>query len=178
MKTRTLRYLGLAALLAFVSGKAWAVDYFDGTITVTPVADVSLNLSPSSYAFGNLDVNSSSNSATALNLSNTSNVNVSVAKVIQTNPANWTATASTGTIDQYTLYCATAASRIALAEFGPGTKFGAQANSSALTAADGVSSPVISVAGGVDLWFRLDMPASVSLQAAQTITVRFTATAQ
>ena len=178
MKTKTLKYLGLVALLVLVSGKARAVDYFDGTITVTPVCSVSLNLSPDTYAFGNLDVNSSSNSATALNLSNTGNVNVSVAKVIQTNPANWTAVASTGTVDQYTLYCATAASRIALTEFGTGTKFGAQANSSALTAANGVSSPAIAVAGNVDLWFRLDMPTSVSLQAAQTITVRFTATAQ
>jgi hypothetical protein len=180
MKTKTMKHLGLAALLASVAGlgKAWAVDYTDGTITVTPVASVSLNLSPSSYAFGNLDVNTSSNSATALNLSNTGNVSVTAAKVIQSNPADWTAVISTGAVDQYTLYCATAAARVPLAGFGAGTKFGAAANSSALTASDGVTSPVIPVAGSVDLWFRLDMPVSVSLQAPETITVRFTATAQ
>ena len=180
MKTKIGKHLGLAALLAAAlgTGRAWAADYIDGTITVTPVAGVSLDLSPSSYAFGSLDVNTSSNSATALTLSNTGNVNVTASKVIQADPADWTAAVSTGTIDQYTLYCATGAARVELAEFGAGTKFGAVGNSSALTGYDGVSAPVIPVAGSADLWFRLDMPVTVSQQTPQTITVRFTAAAQ
>ncbi len=179
MKRKRMKYLALAALLcAALQSPCLAVDYADGTITVTPVASVSLNLSPSSYAFGSLDVASSSNSATALTLSNSGNVNVSVTKAIQANPADWVAVASTGTIDSYTLYCATGSSRVGLAAFGSGTKFGALANSSALTAQDGLSSPVLPVAGSVDLWFRLDMPASISNQSAKTITVRFSAAAQ
>lgn len=180
MKRKMMKYLAIAALLGPASGppRAWAVNYADGTITVTPVASVSLNLSPSSYAFGSLDVNSSSNSATALTLSNAGNVNVTVTKSIQANPADWVAVASTGTIDTYTLYCATGASRVALGGFGAGAKFGALANSSALTAPDGITASVIPVAGGVDLWFRLDMPASISYQSTKTITVRFTAAAQ
>ena len=180
MKTRTLKCIGITALLglALGVGTARAVDFIDGTITVTPVAGVSLSLTPNSYAFGSLDVNTSSNSATALVLANTGNVNVTVDKAIQSSPG-WTAGEAKGP-DQYVLYCATAEARIGLVAFADAKppKFGAISASSNLTNADGASDPVILVSGSVNLWFKLDMPSSVSAQTSRTITVRFTAVPQ
>jgi hypothetical protein len=185
METKTLKYLGITALLglALGIGTAWAGSNTpkDGMITVTPVGTVSFTLVEESYAFGNMDVNTSSNSATALRLTNTGNVSVTVDKKIKTDsaPAGWTAVESTGTVDQYTLYCATSEARIGLADFGAGTKFAATHGENNLTGYNGVSDPVIaSPSGYVDLWFRLDMPTTVSNQAARTITVTFTGVAQ
>ena len=180
MNVKKLKLAGLAAMLVLCAGKAWAVDFIDGSITVTPVATVSLNLPTTYYAFGNVGVNTATSSVTGLSLQNTGNANVTVSKKItdQSNPAGWTAQVSTGTIDQYTLYCAASASQFAIGSFGAGTKFGILNNSSSLTAADGVTNTSIAVAGNTPLWFRLDMPTSVSNQTARTITLEFTAAAQ
>lgn len=180
MKTRIMRCMGIAALLglALGAGKAGAVDFIDGTITVTPVATLGLGLSPASYAFGSLDINTSSNSATALTLTNSGGVSVTVDKKIQTDPGGWQAVVSTGAANKYTLYCATDTARVGLAAFGANTKFGAVGASSNLTNFLGATDPIIDPAGTVDLWFRLDMPVTVSNQNPQTITVRFTAVPQ
>ena len=186
MNVKTLKYRSLAALFAVVfgMGTAWAVNNIpaDGTITVTPVGSVALALDVTTYAFGNIDVNTSTNSATALQLSNVTNlggVSVKVDKKIldDSAPDGWTAKSTTG-LDQYVLYCATSAAHVELADFKSGTEFLADAVSNKLTGSDGVGDPTIAPGGNVKLWFRLDMPSSVSSQAARTITVRFTATAQ
>ncbi len=56
--------LGALLALGAVAGPAWSATFVDGTITVTPVGLVDLALTPNTYAFGNLNVASSSNSAT------------------------------------------------------------------------------------------------------------------
>lgn len=178
-KTVSCMMLGLLALAMLAGTKAAAVDYTDATITVTPVVAPSLSLSPDTYAFGNMDVNTSTNSAIALTLSNTGNVNVSVDKRIQ-DQGGWTVSTSTGT-DQYVLYCATAAARPALADFlvnESSTSFGAQGNVTGLFDIDGVAPDLAASGGSVDLWFRLDMPSAVTNQDPQIIKARFTATAK
>ena len=179
MNVKALKYMGLIALFVLISGKGWAANYVDGSITVTPVANVSLNLPTTYYAFGNVPVNTSTSSATGLSLENNGNVGVTVSKKIsvESAPAGWTAAVSTGTVNEYTLYCATSASQFAIGSFGSGTKFGALNNSTSLTAADGVSNTSIAVSGSANLWFRLDMPTTVSTQEARTITLEFTASA-
>ncbi len=172
--------LTLACLIAG-RGAAWAANPVDATITVTPDASLSLTINPSTYDFKTISVNTSTNSATAVTLKNTGQVSVAVSKAItnQSTPPAWTAGSSAG-YDTYVLYCATGAVRPSLNDFTPTTVFGAQSASTPLTGSMGISPvlPPTGVGQSVDLWFRLDMPTSVSSQTSRSITVEFTATAQ
>jgi hypothetical protein len=174
MNTHLKKCLTAVAVLVGVLGsRAWALNTpADATITVTPVVDVSLAISPTTYAFGLLDVNTSSVSATALALSNNGDVNVTVDKRIQTDPANWIADTSSTTANHYVLFVTTAVARPAQTDFTTGAhRFGAVSNVTNLNGVGG-SQPVITTSGGalpsVNLWFRLDMPTQVTTSAAQT----------
>jgi len=176
-------WFAVAVMVGLGSPGVWATNTpVDATITVTPIVNVSLSISPTTYAFGALAVNTSSVTASKLTLSNNGDVDVTVDKRIQSDPANWIADVSTTTPNHYELYVATATTRPNLTDFSTANhRFGAV---SAVTALKGLggSSPVVSTSGGtlpsVDLWFRLDMPTAVTTSAAQTITVRFTGTGQ
>lgn len=174
------KVVSLAAVIVLALGfeSASAANFADGTITVTPSVTVDLSLSPASYAFGTLAVGSSSNSATALSLSNGGNVDISVDKRIQSDPSGWTAGTAAGA-NVYVLSAATAAARPGLTDFASGTAFGAALSVSSLTGSSGTGSNVtLSAPGGsAKLWFKLDMPSGVSEGSGKTITVRFTATA-
>ena len=182
-KAWKLMLLGVG-LLGIGSSRAWAGATADATITVTPVANVLLQIAPTTYAYGSLNVGVSSITATALTLSNTGQVNVTVTKQItnQSNPSGWTAGVTQDT-DTYRLYCATSTARPSAGDFvaNGAPLFGALNNSSNLTGSVGTQ-PSITIPGGalpsVNLWFRLDMPTVVTSQAAREITVRFTGTAQ
>jgi len=169
-------------LVGMCSAGSWAyTPSTDATITVTPIVDVSLSISPTTYAFGTLAVNTSSVTATRLTLSNNGTVDASLDKRIQSDPADWVADTSSTTPNHYVLYVATATTRPAVTDFTAADhRFGAVANVSALKGLNGVS-PIVTAGGAlpsVDLWFRLDMPTAVTTSAAQTITVRFTGTGQ
>ena len=182
--TRRMKWaVSAVMLLGIGTGKAWASNSpANATITVTPVANVSLAISPTTYAYGALVVNTSSITASALTLSNTGQVNVTVAKQItnQSNPAGWTAAVAV-TTDTYVLSVTTAASQAVAADFTAATQLGALNNSTNLTGAAGTQ-PIVTIPGGalpsVALWFKLDMPTVVTSQAQREITVRFTGTAQ
>jgi hypothetical protein len=177
---RGLRAAAVSAFFALAS-VAHAASTQDAVITVTPVADVSISLSAGSYAFGAVDVNTSTNSATPITLTNTGEVSVTVEKQIasQSNPAGWVADTAVGR-DHYVLYAATAAARLGLSGFTAATRFGAEGVNTSLTGTTGAQ-PLLPPTGAgqsVDLWFRLDMPNSLSSLQSRSITVRFTATAQ
>ena len=56
-RQRKLLLLALSLGFSGVLGKScWATATADATITITPVANVSLIVSPTTYAFGALDV--------------------------------------------------------------------------------------------------------------------------
>jgi hypothetical protein len=171
----------LLALALTAPARLLAAGTEDLTITVTPVAEVSLDLSATTYAFGPIDVNTSTHTATPLTLTNHGGVTVTVDKQIQaqSDPSGWVAATTPGA-DQYVLYVATAAARPALGDFSAATQFGAQGVVSPLTGTTGVQPTLPPTGAGqsVDLWFRLDMPSTVSTLTPRTITVRFTATAQ
>lgn len=178
MKKLVSLLVGLGLVGSLVS-YGLAATTQDVTITVTPLPTLSLTISVTTYAFGNIDVNTSTNSATALTLTNQSNVSVTVDKKItnESDPSGWTAGTTAGA-NTYVLYCATAAARIGLNDFALPTKFGAVNNETNLTNAGGTSDPVIAATGSVALWFKLDMPTTVSDSTARTITTRFTAVVQ
>ena len=179
MKTQTTWKVALAALVVGLGLRtAQAANPVDATITVTPVATLDLAISPTTYAFGSLDVNTSSISATALTLTNNSQVTVAVNKVIgaQSTPAGWTAGAAAGA-DTYELYVATSVARPADGDFGADHLFGAEANSTALKGTGG-GTPTLANAATAALWFKLAMPTTVTSQTARQIGVQFTAVAQ
>ena len=169
-------------------GKAYAANPIDATITVTPVATVDLALSVTTYAFGSLDVNTSSITASSITLRNVGNVDVTVNKEIltQSNPAGWTAatSAQSGAVaaDRYALYVATDVARPSSGLFTVADHlFNGQASYNALKGSGG-GTPVVTTSAGalkeVYLWFRLDMPSSVTSQVAREITMQFNGIAQ
>jgi hypothetical protein len=188
MNTHMKKYLVVAVAALGISSKAIAANTgtADATITVTPVANVSMALTPSSYNFGNLDVNTSSISAVPMNLANTGDVSISVTKQVPSDAGVFVADVASTTANHYVLYVATSTSRPGAVSAFSDTdhRIGkAVANTGAASALKGLggSTPNMTVSGGalpdVDLWYRLDMPTSVTTSAAQTITVRFTGTA-
>ena len=177
--TRALA-LGLG-LLALAGMKAWALGAADATITVTPVANVSLTIAPTTYAFGTQNIGAQVVTASTLTLTNNGQVNVSVNKQVLTDPAGWTAATSAGT-DQYVLYVATQSAAVTPVanDFPSSSKLGAQGNSTSLLGMGG-GTPILQTSGAAAstaLWFRLDMPTATSSTAGKTITVEFTGVAQ
>ena len=178
-------WLAVALMVGAAGGKAWATnDPAFATITVTPAADVSLDIvGTTTYAYGQLDVSAvsvSSVSASKITLRNNGQVNVKVDKRI-TNQGTWTAGAAGGA-DTFALYASTSAARPSVADFAIDSHplFGALNADTQLTGVAGIQ-PTLTTSGGsqtVDLWFRLDMPTSVTAQTGQEITMRFTGTAQ
>jgi len=178
-----IRRLLLLALLSLGWQSVVRADltaYDEMMITVTPVADVSLTLDTTYYSFGNVSVNTSTSSITPLQLSNNGEISVTVDKRIhtQSDPAGWTASTSTG-FDAYVLYVATATVQPSLSSFGVATRLGAQGNVTALTGTSGSSFTMLpeGASSTANLWFRLDMPTSVSSLTPRRITIRFTGSA-
>ena len=171
--------LGLLALATVAGRRASAqqVNSIDGTVTVTPVAAVMLQLSPTFYAFGSVDVNTTTNSITALVLSSTGTVGATMQKNVLTEPAGWTAQAAAGA-NQYVLHAIAQASVPgAAASLDNATKFLTASALNNLTNA-AAAQTTLAYNGTTNLWYRLDMPTATTSQAARTITVRYTGTAQ
>lgn len=178
-KKKWLVTVGVALGVWNAGSRAQASPSTDATITITPVATVSLAISPTTYAYGTLDVNTSSVTASALTLTNNGEVNVVVDKRItaESSPAGWTA-GNAAAADTYALYVATAAARPGVSDFSASDhRFGALSDVTTLKGLGG-STPNLGVSNSVDLWFRLDVPTVVSSQVSREITVRFTGTAQ
>src|SRR5438132_950234 len=103
---RRWQYVLAAAVVLGLKSGVFAADNVDATITVTPVATVSLSINPTTYAFGNRGIGSQTVTSSSLTLTNNGQVNVSVDKRIATDPADWTA-GTTPAQDVYALYVAT-----------------------------------------------------------------------
>jgi hypothetical protein len=177
-KTKLLMVVGIGLGMLSKGTAVWASPAADATITITPVANVSLAISPTTYAFGTLDVNTSSVTASALTLTNNGEVNVTVDKRVtnESNPAGWTS-GTAAAPDTYALYTATSTFQPASSDFSTGNHQLGALNTITPLKGLGGSTPTVAVANSVALWFRLDVPTIVSSQAAREITVRFTGTA-
>jgi len=115
-----LALLGVG-LLGLGSTRVWAATNTAAfaTITVTPAADVSLDIvGTTTYAYGQLDVSAvsvSSVTAAKITLRNNGQVNVKVDKRI-TNQGTWTAGAAPGA-NTFALYTSTSVARPSIADF-------------------------------------------------------------
>jgi hypothetical protein len=160
----------------------YAVDTEDVTLTVTPLYTEAITVTPGSYAYGSLNLSISSVSASALEIANTGTVGVSLERTVTNDGADWTIATSTGNTSEFVLWAMTNATRPnAASDFttGNGHRFSATTGDPGygnLTNSGGTQQ-TLGISGTANLWFRLDMPTSVSNSNQQTITVRIRATA-
>jgi hypothetical protein len=119
-----------------------------------------------------------------MTLNNTGDISIAVTKQIVTDAGNWVADISSAAANHYMLFVATSAARpnIDGSEFtalnhligASMTNGGSTSNLLGL----GGGNPTIATSGNEVLWYRLDMPATVTASAQRSMTVRFTGTAQ
>ena len=175
----------LAAGTAFAAGETGTVDV---DVYVTPGGiTVSLTASPTYYNFGVVDVNTSSNSATAITLANTSAVSVNMDKTVHAINGGGTivlVAAAPAAENEFRLRCVEKATRATLdTDFGDASADFSTAldTYNNLTSAGGAVQVVLDASGGTDssddVWFQIDMPATVndSTQRKFDITYRGTA---
>jgi hypothetical protein len=175
----------LAAGAAFAAGETGTVDV---DVYVTPGGiSVTLTAAATFYNFGTIDVNTSSNSATAINLANGSDVSVNMDKTI-------TAINGGGTIvlvnaaptaqNEFRLRCVEHTARAtsdaaygnAAADFS--TTLGTYNN---LTSSGTATQVVLGANGEADadddVWFRIDMPSTVDDSTERKFDVTYQGTA-
>ena len=171
--------LMVVGLMGMMAGTAMAAtDSANINLLVTPVVATSLIVSPTWYDFGNVAVKTSTGSATAITITNDGSVAITVDKAVWTD-GDWDITKSSSVQDGFFLWAMTNASvpshtafETALSSF---TKTLQGHNTLRDSSAAGVT---MNPSGTESLWFRLDMPASVSNTNEQTIHVRLRGTSQ
>ena len=166
-------------LIGSLVGYGYAADTADVTLTVTPIVVAALTISPTTYAYGNLDLAISSVSASGLTITNSGSVGIKLEKTV-TDDGAWILADATGQIDRFVLWSMTNPGRPASGDF---TSLNTHNFSTTLTEYNNLTDSAgtqqtLSPTNTANLWFRLDMPTSVSSGAGQTITVRVRATAQ
>jgi hypothetical protein len=176
----------VAGLLGLAAGNAMAATSTDSAnidLLVTPVVIVDLNVTPTYYNFGNIDLQTSTMSLTALTLSNAGNVGFKIEKAVWANGADWDITKSSTQTNGFDLWAMVNASKpTLLSEFAAASAgfneagTGSDTYMNALKDSGGVQVNM-SPTQTQNMWFRLDMPKYVTKEAQQTIKVRLKATA-
>ena len=192
MKSIIKKLAGVVALgtlvlgLAGLSSKVYADPGVMGVSTtaivdvmVSPIVTVDLTASPTYYNFSYVSINTSSNSASAVNLQNTGNVGVTMQKHGQatTVSGNWSMSSVAAT-NQFVLHVATASDRPSVADFAITDQKINAATLNNLKGIGGSSQVSLVPTENVSLWFRIDMPTATTVGAAQTVPIHFVGTAQ
>ena len=180
MSKKMTTWLGLLALaLAWASGARAVQNTVDGTLTVTPVASVSLELAPTYYAFGQVGLTESTHSLTMQGLHNMGTVGVVMQKKIAEEPSGWTA-GTDAAPNVYVLYAATTTAAVppdtSVFTSQSATKFATGLGNNVLDEGDGDTGP-LPLGGSTTIWYRLDMPTASADQTPRTIKVTYTGTA-
>ena len=187
MKRKTVVALTLGLGL-WGTGKGWADNPIDATITVTPIGTVNLALSVTTYAFGPMAVSAVAVAASSITLRNTGSVDVQIDKAARgpSAPSGWTgATVAQQAVvgpNRYALWVATGTAQPTAVEFSTATHLFDYMTDSRLRGIGTVTPTTLTTTSGalneVYLWFRLDMPNQVSDQLGQEIPIHFTGIAQ
>ena len=169
--------LGIMAVV-ITAGRAYSeTDSQQVQVMVQAAGNVDISADPTSYNFGTLQVNTSSNSADAIVLSNDGEVGVTLQRqYVETTSTgeNWTIAASTGT-NQYSLWMEVNSERIGLDTFEADSQVSNTDLVNLLNSAG--EQAEIALGGTADLWFQIDMPSAVADTSQQTITLNVIATA-
>ena len=175
--------LGLAVVLQWSAGAVFAWSTTTVNVLVTPVGVVSiLALDGAEYNFGDLDVKSSSNSATGIRLQNDGSVGISVEKYLYTETSPWDISLSSTVTDGYDLFVGTAASggRPTISDFEANsanteiTALGVGSKTNLTGALNGVQ-VVMDPGAEVYTWYMIRMPVDITSSAQKTLAVRFVA---
>ena len=179
---RKLVLILVVMLVGSVAIFAATQDMENVSVLVTPTGDVIISLDQATVDFDVLDVYTSSNSPTAITITNDGEVGCKLSKGITTDAGQWDITASSTTEDGYDLLIGTATSQPSIAEFEAGnsvleiTSVGA-ASSSLTGVGAGSTQVTLSPTETCKTWFMIRMPKTVSVlgNQAQTITVTYQA---
>ncbi|PKM99483.1 MAG: hypothetical protein CVU78_06050 [Elusimicrobia bacterium HGW-Elusimicrobia-2] len=170
------KLIGLVVVMMLAAGTAMAVDESVVTVTVTPTGlSVSLTPPTTTYAFGDVAVQTSSGALTPITLTNNGSVGVTLKKNIGVEPAAWTAGA-TAAPNVYVLYVATSTTQPSYVDLAANCKYAASLASNNLTDAAGFGGGVVDYDDKVVLWFAIDMPTTSGSSSAQTIVTHIDAT--
>ena len=185
------KIIGLVMVMMLAAGTAFAVGETgmkDVDVYVTPGGiTVTLTANPTWYNFGVVNVNTSSSSATAITLANTSAVSVNMDKTIAVITGGGTivlVNAAPNAENEFRLRCVEKIGRATLnTDFADASAdFSTTLNTyNNLTTAGGSTQVVLDADGGADysddIWFQIDMPDTVndSTQRKFDITYRGTA---
>ena len=171
--------LMVVGLLGLMAGMGEAADTDDVRINlfVTPIVTTSLTVSATYYYFGSASVGTSTGSLTALTLTNDGDIDVKVEKEVQAD-GDWDVTRSSTSEDGFILWAMASASKPAYTAFVTASSSFSKANLNTLNnLTEGIGTQVeMSKDETKNLWFRLDMPDSVSLSSEQKIQIRLLAT--
>lgn len=149
---------------------------------VVPIVTTSLVSAPTYYNFGNLEVGTSSNSATALELTNDGTIGIKIEKVVW-NDDGWNITLSTNQVDGFNLWAqakSTEAARPNISDFteadthnfskdGTGSSYYNNLTDDTGTQID------LDPEEKANLWLRIDLPAKVTTGSQQRIKVKLKA---
>ncbi|MFC2048944.1 hypothetical protein ACFLR5_01835 [Elusimicrobiota bacterium] len=153
----------------------------DIEISIVPIVTTSLISSPTYYNFGNLEVATSSNSETALLLTNDGTVGIKIEKTVLSDDG-WDITKSTNQIDGFNLWGQVNPTRPAIAEFTVSdthqfSKSGiGESYYSNLTDDSGVQIDM-DPGDNRNFWLRIDMPSALTESRSQKIQLRLKAIA-
>ena len=173
-----LMVVGLLGVMAG-TGMAQTTDTNDIDLYVTPIVITSITVSPTFYNFGDVNVATSTGSASALTLTNDGDIEVAITKEITVSDG-WYVTRSSSAEDGFDLWAMISQTQPTHAQFEntfasfSKTGLGVE-NILPDTSGNQI---VMSKAESNNMWFRLDMPYSVSLSGEQKIEVQLTATSQ
>ena len=167
--------VGLVGMMAGM-GMAASTDTHIN-LYVTPIVITSLTISSTFYNFGLVDAATSTGSVSALTLTNNGNIDISVEKEV-TFDDDWDIKLSSTTKDGFILWAMVSAGQPSHLAFENGlSSFSNVALDTPNNLTDTTGTQVsMSKDENKDLWFRLDMPYSLSTGDEQKITVRLIGT--
>ena len=175
--------IGVLAILMAVGGVYAGTTTEDVSVLIIPIVTEGLTATPTWYNFGAVNVQTSSNSATSLTLTNTGSCGITVEKSVESDDA-WDITAASTTTDGFGLWVATSAvavaARPAMGDYtdldAGGDYIKALTTYSNLTGVSNTDQTTLDPEDATGLWFRIDMPKYVTTTDQQSIVVRLQAT--
>ena len=177
----------VAGLLGMAGGNLMAATSTDSAninLLVTPVYTVDLNVNPTYYNFGNVNVQVTTCSVAALTLSNNGTIGFKVDKAVWDDGVDWEITKSSTEQNGFDLWAMVQAAAPGKTDYDNATnyKFTKVVGESGFT--NLIDKDASATQVNMDptftenLWFRLDMPKYVENVNQQTIKIRLRATAK